>query len=103
MSEITFFLKTFVLTVAVVLVMQIQVGESSLESHTMSWVQTSAIVAPINAAAEGGAKVVRDFITYVHAQLDKRKGKHKKEEVKATSTFRWDYIRNNPSKTEPKD
>ena len=102
MSEITFFLKTFVLTVAIVLVMQIQVGEASLETHTMSWVQTSAIVAPINAVADGGAKVVRDFITYIHSKLDKKKDKNKKEEVK-TSTFRWDYIRNGGHKAESKD
>ena len=35
MMDFFFFVKTFILTVAIVLVMQIQVGDRSFESHAM--------------------------------------------------------------------
>ena len=38
MKEVLFCLKTFILTVAIVLVMQVQVGERTLEHHAMSWI-----------------------------------------------------------------
>ena len=41
MMDFFFFVKTFVLTIAIVLVMQIQVGQSTLETHAMGWVQSS--------------------------------------------------------------
>ncbi len=60
MSDILFFLKTFALTLAVVLVMQIEVGQRSIESHALAWVHTSPAVAPLNSAAKGAARLLRD-------------------------------------------
>lgn len=62
MSELFFCLKTFVLTIAIVIVMQVQVGERTLENHALSWVQTSPIVSPLNSVARGGAKVIREMM-----------------------------------------
>jgi len=61
MSEILFCIKTFVLTVAIVLAMQIQVGERTIESHALAWVQTSPLVQPLNRVAQGAAKAAQDF------------------------------------------
>lgn len=89
MSELFFVVKLFLLTVAIVLVMQIQVGDRSLESHAMNWVQSSTLVEPMNAAARGGAKLVRDLTRSIEARVNKNTGKHGKEEKKSSSSFRW--------------
>ena len=96
MTEIVFFFKLFLLTVAIVLVMQIKVGERSVESHAMGWVQTSALVAPMNSVASGGAKAVRDLTDYVNSSISKNSHKPKKEEKKSSSSFRWSHIRTAP-------
>lgn len=70
MSEVFFCIKTFVLTVAIVLVMQIQVGERTIESHAMSFVQSSAVIAPLNHVARGAAKFVQDLKDKVTAKTD---------------------------------
>jgi hypothetical protein len=90
MSDIVFFVKLFCLTVALVLVMQIQVGDASLETHAMSWIQSSLLVAPLNKVARGGAKMVRDLSLAVHSSIDKNTGKKKKEVPQAkVSSFHW--------------
>jgi hypothetical protein len=60
MMDILFFVKTFILTVAIVLVMQIQVGDRSLETHAMGWVQSSGAGGPLGEVARGAAKMVHD-------------------------------------------
>ncbi len=60
MSDIFFFLKTLILTVAVVLVMQVQVGERTIENHALGWVQSSPIAAELNAVAKGAAKLIKE-------------------------------------------
>jgi hypothetical protein len=95
MSDFLFFIKLFFLTVAVVLVMQIQIGNRSLESHAIGWVQTSSVTMPLNAAAEGGAKIINDFIQHVHSAIAKNTGREhgqrkKEEKAKAhSSSFHW--------------
>lgn len=87
--DFLFFSKTFLLTLAIVVLMQIQVGERSIESHAMSWVQTSAIVSPLNNVAQGGAKAFRDFTHYISNQINGGDKKDKKEERR--SSFRWNF------------
>lgn len=103
MSEFVFFLKLFGLTIALVLVMQIQVGEVSLEDHAMSFVQSSSITSPLNAVAHGGAKMFRDASSRIHAAIVHKPQKYKKEEAKASS-FRWDWLhRRKPEAAEEAD
>jgi hypothetical protein len=61
MSELFFCLKTFVLTIAIVLALQLQVGERTLESHAMMFMQSSAVVTPLNNVARGAAKMFEDL------------------------------------------
>lgn len=60
MRDLFFVLKTFILTVAVILAMQVQLGERTIESHAQQWIESSAVVAPLNAVAKGAAKMIRD-------------------------------------------
>ena len=91
MSEFIFFVKTFVLTIAIVLVMQIQVGERSLEVHAMSWVQSSAITTPLNGVKRGAAKMVHDLSHRISETIHNNVSKNKKEDahLKKDSPFHW--------------
>lgn len=59
-NDFMFFFKTFTLTVVLVLAMQLQVGEKTIENHAMSAVQSSAVVQPLNGVAKGAAKLAKD-------------------------------------------
>lgn len=89
--DILFFAKTFALTIAIVLVMQIEVGSRSLENHAMSWVQTSSITAPLHGVARGGSRLVRDVSSKVSNAIFDNVDKNKKEDsrLKRESSFRW--------------
>lgn len=80
MNDVIFFLKTFVLTVAIVLVMQIEVGHRSIEGHAMSWVQSSAIVSPLNTVARSAGKMVHDGFDSISKAVKSKFSKKKKEE-----------------------
>ena len=79
MTDIYFFLKTMALTIAIVLVMQIEVGTRTLEGHAMSWVQSSAVVAPLKTVARGASKLVKDSFASVTNSL-KSKDEKKKDQ-----------------------
>lgn len=69
MSDFFFFAKTFVLTVVVVVIMQIEIGQRSIESHALSWIHTSPVVAPLNGAAKGAAKLLRDTYESIQKKI----------------------------------
>lgn len=60
MKDVLFFVKMLALTVAIVVVSQVQVGERSLENHAMSWVQSSSLVRPLNGTVRGAAKLIKE-------------------------------------------
>jgi hypothetical protein len=85
MMDFLFFVKTFILTVVAVVVMQIQIGGKSVESHAMNWVQSSAIVAPLNGVAKGAAKMARDLTTTISAKIKQNTKKQKRLEETASA------------------
>ncbi len=89
MMNLFFLVKTFVLTVAIVLMMQIKVGERSIESHAMGFVQSSTIAAPLNSVARGAAKLINDFTEKVKTQIYGSKAAPKKKE-RDSSLFSYD-------------
>lgn len=90
MMDFLFFVKTFALTLVIVLVMQIQVGNKSIENHALGFVQSSTVVSPLNSVAAGGAKLIRDTTRAISASIRGRNNqttKPKKEDGK--SSFKW--------------
>jgi hypothetical protein len=59
------FLQTLILTLVVIILLQIKIGESTLEQRTIQWYRTSNLAAPIQEVADGGAKLVRDVINKI--------------------------------------
>lgn len=92
MMDFFFFVKTFILTVAVVLVLQIPVGEQSLETHAMGFVQNSALIVPLQTVARGATKMVHDLSHQISNAIHNNYAKTKKEEPsKKGTSFRWTH------------
>lgn len=90
--DFMFFVKTVILTVAIILLMQIQVGKQTIESHTLGWVQNSAITGPINTVARGAGKLVHDITEQIHESVHHNVKKDKKDDSqKRSSSFFWQH------------
>ena len=91
MMDFIFFAKTFALTIAIVLVMQIQIGDRSLETHAMGWVQSSAVTTPLHGVKRGAARMIHDLSHKISNVIHNNVSKHKKEDssLKQESPFHW--------------
>mgnify|MGYP006908292115 CR=1 FL=1 len=72
MRELFFIFKSLALTIAIVIVFQIKVGETNLEQKTMLWVQSSPLVAPLQEVADGGLKVLRETWKKLFGQINSK-------------------------------
>jgi hypothetical protein len=59
MDEVKFVLKAFVATIAIVFVMQIQVGNESLETKADFWIHTSSVPKYLQGVADGAVKALK--------------------------------------------
>jgi hypothetical protein len=93
MMDFMFFVKTFIFTVAIVLVLQIQVGEGTLETHALGWVQSSSVTQPLNYVARGAAKLTNDVTQKIWNSVhhNVKDGNKKEENRKGSSSFFWQH------------
>lgn len=59
MDEVKFVLKAFAAAVAIVFVMQIQVGNESLETKADFWIHTSSVPRYLQGVADGAVKALK--------------------------------------------
>lgn len=57
MAEFVFVLKCLVVTIAIVVLCQIRVGQSTIEGHALAWLHRSAVSEALQDVAEGAVKV----------------------------------------------
>lgn len=69
MSELMFVLKSFIITVVLVVAMQVKVGNSSLESYSQWWLQKSSVSIYIQSVAAGGALALKNLVTGVKSSV----------------------------------
>src|SRR5262245_15364200 len=85
MKEIAFVLKVFAITLAVVIFMQIRVGNLTLEERASVLIQDSWVTGQIQEVGDGLQKV----LTQVTGTLGKKfSGVFKKEEIQERGTFK---------------
>ena len=60
MGDLFFVIKSLVLTVILVAVMQVRIGGRTLEHQTTAWIQNSSVVDNLRMVAEGAVKVVSE-------------------------------------------
>jgi hypothetical protein len=70
MGAFSFVIRTMILTVLIVLLLQIRWGDSSLEDVTMNFITSSAVVAPINQSAQGTVRFIRNLWTKANRSFD---------------------------------
>lgn len=64
-----FVLKSFIITVVLIVAMQVKVGNSSLESTAQWWLQKSSVSIYIQSVAAGGALALKNFTTGVKSTV----------------------------------
>jgi len=70
MSELMFVVKSFIITVVLVVAMQVKVGNSSLEAYSQSWLQKSSVSIYVQSVAAGGALALRNLFFTVKSSVE---------------------------------
>ncbi len=65
MADFFFVVKTFLFTLALVVVMQIRIGDATIEERSHEWIQESAIHRTLGKVAFGAVTVMKDGVAYV--------------------------------------
>ncbi|MGE5086041.1 MAG: hypothetical protein ACM3MG_07035 [Bacillota bacterium] len=65
MEEFKFVLKTLTFTMLLIVLAQVKIGGTSIESYTFRWLQKSTVSQYIQSAAAGGAMALRNFSGHV--------------------------------------
>ena len=65
MADLFFVVKTFLFTLALVVLMQIKIGELTIEDHTHAYIQDSAIHTTLAKVATGAVVAMKDGVQYV--------------------------------------
>ena len=61
MGDLFFVLKTFIGTFLLVVLLQVKVGQETIEYHVMNWIHDSPMTEPIQEAARGGVVAFREL------------------------------------------
>lgn len=93
MMDLYFFFKTLILTIALVVVLQIKIGDQTIENQAVSLFRSSGMEAPLLDIAQGGASLARGAISYVQEKVNGKSEKAKDKsatEKKSGFRFNWD-------------
>ena len=109
MSELFFIIKSFVLTILIVILMQVKVGETTIEEKTLMWIESSPVVLPLQEVVEGGVKVARETWKTVFGNLNskffnsvKEKNTPGKRDLNLVLERSQEYLRNQADKLKEK-
>lgn len=74
MSELFFVLKTLVITVAIVFLLQVRVGRSTIEQHSLTWMHQSAAIEALRGVAAGAILAATDGLAWAKETYQKKFG-----------------------------
>lgn len=102
MLDFFFFLKTMLLTLVVVLLLQFEVGNKTVETHVHDWMVGSVATGFIGNAAHGGANFLKDASFKVTKKIKEHMGAKAKKETSETkaSRFQWGWQKANDAEIE---
>ena len=63
MFQMISLVKTLAFTVVIVLLLQVKVGNDTLEDRAVFWFRSSPLIEPIQTVVDGGARLVRNTIS----------------------------------------
>lgn len=70
MGDLFFLIKTLIGTFVIVVLLQIKVGNSTVEHYVMDWIHNSEMAEPIQEAAHGGVVFIRESWKKLTAGID---------------------------------
>ena len=68
MEDVKIVVKSLLVTIVVIFVLQIRVGSNTIEASTHAWIQNSAITEMLRGVADGGIKVTLDFYHWLRSE-----------------------------------
>lgn len=71
MSELFFVIKSFIISIVLIMFLQVKLGNTTVENHTFSWIHGSAIGKHLAKVAEGGTLVIKNGITSITQFISK--------------------------------
>lgn len=72
MGDLFFLIRTVIMTFTLVFLMQIKVGEQTLEQRSMLWIQESVFVDSLQEVAGGAIKVMEQGLRSITLMFDKK-------------------------------
>lgn len=93
MSELFFVIKTFLFTIVIVLMMQIKIGDSTIEQSSHSFIQKSAITGWLQEAAAGGIVLIQRGAAQASGFLRDHFGKGQEEAKKVGGRLKFEFER----------
>lgn len=106
MSELSFVLKSLLLSFILVICMQAKISNITIENHAYMWLETSSVPLYIQEVAQGGAVVIRkatssavDFVSGVFGHKNIGNEMQKAGRLNLQIKRSDDYIKSLPDKT----
>lgn len=79
MGDLFFAIRTFFITLVVVLILQVKIGDFTLEERSMSWVRSSAFVGQLQQMADGAVVVINSGLDKVKVLFSSKASKEFKK------------------------
>ena len=92
MMDFYFFLKTLTLTLAFIILMQIKIGNKSLEDQALMVFRSSVIEEPLTKIAHGGVKMARDAVKAIQDKINgspSAREEENKNQKRSGFKFNW--------------
>lgn len=106
MFNILFFVKSLAIAIIITMLLQIHLGEDTLETHVDSWMRDTVAVELIDEAAQGGIKIIRDGLKKISASLNGKYWKQQKEQAREATlsiSRSQKYIEEQAEKLKPQE
>jgi hypothetical protein len=85
MGEVFFVLKTMVITIVVVMILQIKIGSSTIEQKSLTWIHESVVVESLRGVADGAVKIFSKGFNSVRSAVTDRVSDGVSTETKAAN------------------
>lgn len=74
MGEFMFVVKTLVITVAIVFLLQVRVGRTTIEQHSLTWMHQSAAIEALRGVADGAVLAATNGLIWAKDAYQKKFG-----------------------------
>ena len=70
MSDFFFAIRMFAFAVVLIVLMQIKIGDATVEQHSLEWIQTSSLVGGLRGVSDGAIKSTSQAVRWLTSSVD---------------------------------